>query len=417
MSGYHARLSPSGASQYTVCSAAPIAQEGLPERSGDITRSGTAGHQVFKEILDSHGSALNYVGRVLHFGYHSDSDSHFESWTQNLADAVDWLHEVEITEQLAEHVDAAADFVRELHARVGGTIYTEIDVPIEQLTGETGATGRADVIIIAQGVVYVIDLKLGFVKVHASTAVSPGVRTPNLQLAKYALGAMAKYPARYTHAVLMVVQPTRHHISEHTISVEDLAVTAEFIRRAAAETRDNPTYRPEFVSCHYCRASGRCEPQYQRVMEIVSMPTSIGERYKHVSFVRDWADATEDLTKEALLRGEIVQSDDGVAYKVVEGRGGHRYFTAPEKVEHELQFYLQEDQLYKPRKMQSVAQIEKIAKRKKDCPIPPEVWEDLKQTIAKPPGSPTVVPADDPRQSIVNSADGFDEDYDLFGEM
>ena len=88
--------------------------------------------------------------------------------------------------------------------------------------------GTADAIILAEDQITIVDLKYGLgVKVYAEN---------NEQLMLYALGAVQKYSeGRSIKSVRMIiVQPRLSHISDWTISIDDLNHFADEVRKTAS---------------------------------------------------------------------------------------------------------------------------------------------------------------------------------------
>jgi hypothetical protein len=154
--GHHARLSPSGAYRWTECTASPGASDGLPNDGTEAARVGTVCHQIQEEcLLDPSRDLMSYLGRVMVFWIHPESDSNGENWRDEIAPngepidpCLEFAHEVEVTEEMLDAVASALAFITEQVELLGGHLLVEQRVPIGQFTGEEGATGSADVIIL-----------------------------------------------------------------------------------------------------------------------------------------------------------------------------------------------------------------------------------------------------------------------------
>lgn len=289
--GYHAILGPSGAARWTDCTESPRQSAGIRSPSSAASRPGTACHQAGAECLEDGFDPIVYRGRVMGFPREGD-----EGWLDELPR--DALDNIEFTHTISQaDVDAIryyVDYVRDLHARMGGTLIVEQDVPIDHITGETytvvdpvtgeeivkPATGRSDAIILAPPLAIVCDAKFGKKKVRAYDVIgyadidpltgveNPEVRRINLQLGMYALGTLRKHAAgldiRYVRAA--IVQPLLDSVSEYTTTVEELHQLSTWLSARAEETRSNPKFSPTFENCLFCPAKGVCPARTEVLM-------------------------------------------------------------------------------------------------------------------------------------------------------
>lgn len=148
MSLRHARLSPSSASRWVSCTASPAASDGVAKTGNDASRQGTVCHQVQEEcLLDPSRDLMAYVGREYWFG--TDGAGQVEAWAEHWPHTdVSPEHSVEVTEEMVEAVVAALAYINQQIELFGGELLVEQRVPIGQFTGEDGAHGSADVILL-----------------------------------------------------------------------------------------------------------------------------------------------------------------------------------------------------------------------------------------------------------------------------
>ena len=149
----HARKGPSGADTWAVCYGAPALCDGKPNNSSVYARWGTCAHEVAGLILQAAAEANKaspnlwivenaeaFVGRVFQIEG----------------------HDVEFDMEMADCVN---DYVAEVESywEPGDIMLVEQAVPIDHITGEEGATGTSDCIIIkpAKREIVGIDLKGG----------------------------------------------------------------------------------------------------------------------------------------------------------------------------------------------------------------------------------------------------------------
>jgi hypothetical protein len=333
-------------------------------------------------------------------------------------------------------------YVRERVALTGGTLYVEQSVPIDHITGETDATGSADVGIVYGNTVEICDLKLGRTPVDAYEVVRPAhedfitgkpvpeVVEPNEQIAMYASGFMRKLELLYDFkdVILTISQPPLGRVSQWSGTVDEMNVVIDRLRQRSMECDTNPVFRPSVSNCHFCRASGNCAAQTEMVVTAaldgfgdaeptVRTPADIdlGEAYRLVPLVSTWLKAVGERVYEALQAGKRVARADGVAYKLVEGKKGARTWADPAEAEAALKkMRLKREQMY-TESLISPTTAEKLAKApkgKKGEPTPPPVlgptqWNRLQALITQDTSKPTVVLETDPRPPIATALDGF----------
>lgn len=459
MGSYHAILSPSSADRWTTCTASVGAQEGIPNESSEASRDGTMCHQMSEEILRDDTHAQDYLGKVMVFWRHDESDSAGEDWRDTCSDRM--LQECEIRAEITvtqEHIDAVVtgtEFIKQLHTLHGGELMAEQRVPIGHFTGEQDAEGTTDVLILTEKRALIGDFKYGRNKVYAYDVLEaehtdfitkihvPEKVRANLQMASYALGAIEKYGLFYdwTHVTMVIVQPFIGHVSEYTCTIEELMEVRDFLAVKAEETRTNPQFVPTVSGCHFCRKSGDCAAQTEAVAALAldgftdlehATPARqpdymLGNLYALLPMVSDWCEAISKRTRDALSAGLPVIRDDGLSYKLVEGKMGGRAWVDEEKAEATMHSMRLGNDLIYERKLLSPAKIEKFAKAKKpkkgEQPIPPAIgptkWERLKKLIKQERGQPVIAIETDPRPAV-SSTDGFDDvgtDADLNSDL
>jgi hypothetical protein len=383
----HAKLSPSGAHRWMACPGSVALEAAFPDQSSSYAAEGTLAHMLASEHLDGSGPHPSQrIGEV---------------------------HEVDgytftVDAAMADYVDNYCRLVREYAD--GGLLLVEQRVPIEHVTGETGATGTSDAIVVhtAKRTLYVVDLKYGMgVKVDAGD---------NPQLMMYALGAMEQCDqlGEFDQVCMVIHQPRLNHVSEHWIYVGDLWAFKRRAAEAAELTRqpDAPLV-PGEKQCRFCKAKATCPALRAEVTEVVSGSATLdeflvpdvttGDNYlsvamSKVGLVEDWCKAVRAEVERRLLAGQTV---DG--FKLVEGRKGNRKWSSDAEVEALFKsFRLRQDEMYD----YSLISPTKAEKLLKDTP---KRWEKAEALISRAEGKPSVAPATDKRSSLTvqSVADDF----------
>lgn len=407
MSETHARLSPSGASRWMVCAGAPVLEADYPDESSAYADEGTAAHTLAAMCLKSIGiDADDFLGEYIRVGE----------------------RKFEVTRDMARYVNLYVHYVRGLAK--DKLLYIEQPVPIGHLTGEDGASGTADAIIVdvANRHITVVDLKYGMgVKVEAEN---------NKQAQVYALGAIEELSlvADFDTATLVIHQPriaeepSEWHTSMRTLErfAEEVAAAADTVR--AATIRRDPGsdawaeayLRPGEDQCRFCRAKASCPGLRAEVALAIGatsapaiaedfaalVPDAIDETtgdnwlpvaMSKVGLIEDWCAAVRAETERRLLSGQPV---DG--WKLVRGRQGPRSWTDPQAAEEVLKsFRFKMDEIF-DRKLISPTSAEKLLKQT------PRRWEKVSILVSRSAGKLSVAPIDDPRpqeQLVATAAD------------
>lgn len=397
-------------------------------------------------LVDPTIDPQSYIGRKLVFWVHPESDTSGEDWS-DLGDTRFWI-EVEpvaehtVDQELIDLCMVHVEYVRERVALTGATMYVENSVPIDHITGEVGATGSADVILVHGNTIEVIDLKLGRNPVSAYEVVVPAHNDiitgehvpeqvdPNEQLAMYASGSMRLINIDAENVILTISQPPLKSVSQWSGTVAQLQDTIDRLSHRAIECDLNPTFRPSASNCHFCRASGNCAAQTEAVIgqalvgfddvgPVAPAPVHeriLGDLFAALPMVQDWCSAVMDRTRAALTAGETVVRSDGLSYKLVKGKAGARKWTDEGKVVQAIAengipvWPMYESKLVSPTTAEKRAAPKKAKKGEQLLPpaISPDHWAKLQELIIQAEGQPTIVLETDPRPALSITA-GFDD--------
>lgn len=403
----HAKLSPSGAHRWMRCPGSVVLEAPYPDSGSSYAREGTAAHELAALVLESPpATAQDYVGKRIEF----EDDGETVHWP--------------ITQDMADYVDDYVKLVRE--RAEGKTLFVECRLPIGHITGEEGATGTSDVVIVdhANHTIEVIDLKYGMgVRVDAEE---------NEQTQLYALGALEEYGilGDFAYVAMVIHQPRLNHVSEWVITVDQLLDFAKGASFAAgqcdlARSIEGDEALAAFLSpgekqCRFCKAKASCPALRAEVAEVVggsaaatldefadftpeTVDMQTGDNYlpiamAKVGLVEDWCKAVRAEVERRLLAGQKV---DG--YKLVEGKRGPRKWSDAEAVETLFKsFRLRQDEMY-DFSLISPTKAEKLFKQN------PKRWAKVSECITQSTGKPSVAPATDKRSALTvqSVADDF----------
>jgi hypothetical protein len=418
----HAQLSPSSASRWMPCPGSVALSQDVPNTSSDFADEGTAAHELGAKCLLDGSSTHDCLEVVIPV-----------NGKEFVVDA-----------DMADYVGGYVQRVRDLVESLGGELLVEQRLDISAITGEEGASGTSDAVILLDEEIIIVDLKYGQgVQVYAEK---------NEQLRIYALAALQAYDICGTAKRVRVVidQPRKRHYSEEVISVADLlrfgeevAVAAKRVEAAIAYFGEWGEIHDKYLTpgekqCQFCPAKrhpkfGVCPKLRDEVIdtvfaqeaatvaefEAISTGSTLDEmkelsaagKYEmagdwlglsmdKVDLVEQWCKAVRAEAESRLFAGQDVRG-----YKLVEGRRGSRAWANPDEAEAMLKtMRLKTEQMY-DFKLISPTTAEKLSKA---GDIGPRQWPKLKEMIHQPDGKPSVAPVSDKRQALVIQATADD---------
>lgn len=423
----HALLSPSSAYTWIECAASTAAQIGQPDESSEYADEGTAAHELAKWCLEHCDDAEQYIGTVIPVGTVTRRD-------EDGVVHIEPRRTFEVDEEMAAYVQLYVDGVRERVealelAGAEVTLLVEQRLSIEHITGEAGAKGTSDCVIIAvwpdgRAEIEVRDLKYGRgVAVQAER---------NYQAMIYADAAHEEHSALFDFERINIVihQPrVNEKPSEWEISPADLAAWINGTARPAAERAllyvdsvelaplSPSDFNPGEKQCKFCKAKAVCPAlaahveqtigeDFDTVADALARGTDAGaadpkhvelldnERlgliYMSLDLIDSWMKAVRGRIEHELLQARAVP---GV--KLVAGRRGARQWNEPEAAEALLKsMRLKQDQMYNF-KLISPTQADKLLSKES-----PRRWKKVEALIVQRDGRPSVAPDSDPRPAL-----------------
>lgn len=383
----HALLGPSSAHRWMACPPSARLEEGVEERGSEYAQEGTLAHRLGELRL-----------RAIYEG---------ADVTAELAEArADSMYNA----SMEEHIDDYVTFVGERMAEAK-TRCADPRLFIEQRL-ELGAYipesfGTSDVVIIADGLADVVDLKYGTgVRVEAEG---------NPQMRIYGLGAYLALGWAYQidNIRMTIFQPRLDHVSAATMSKSDLLAWAETDLKPKAQQAwaGRGEFCPGEAQCRWCKISAVCRARADYQMELAAHdfappptldPGEIADVLARLPALLSWA----DQVKEYALDAAINKGEQFPGFKVVEGRSNRKYDD-----EAAISAALQgagfaEDAIYKPRELLGITAMEKLVGKKKFAAL-------AGAYITKPEGAPVLVPETDKRPALntaAKAAEDFKED-------
>ena len=319
----HALLAPSAAHRWLECPASVPFSLQFPDGETSVyAEEGTLAHAAAECILRDDKAGLDSVKRKI------------------LAGGFD--------PEIPEKVRKYTDYVTALRDSVHGELFVEQRLALTAITGEEGAKGTSDAVILAPGELYVVDLKYG----QGDKIDAP----ENPQLLIYAAAAYQAFSfADIERVTVAIVQPRLDHVSEWTLDLSDLLARADDVRKKAAAvlamkdaSPEAWEYHPGLKTCKYCKARSSCRALAAaclsaagvEILEKSKTPrlvaAEIGKILEALPMIEKWGDTMRETAIAELTAGRDVPG-----WKLVAGRAGPRKWADEKASEYSIASYTQ----------------------------------------------------------------------------
>lgn len=389
-------------SRILKCPGSAVISRDLPRKCSPDAALGTLAHMIAEKCLSSDKwlSPSDYLAET------HEIDGHLVTVDEEMVEAV------------AHYIDAVEQY------GTLGTLMVEVAVPIELTTGEEGAHGTADAIVIAGDELIVIDLKYG-----KGVEVYPD---HNPQLMMYALGALeVVYLLGNTinKVRLVIHQPrVRKEPIEWVCSIDDLRAFQEEVSNKALGiwrmTTDDELleFNPSLEACRFCPAKP-CAAMTKHAFEVTAAdfdnldkpvtlpeltdPDHLTYLAAKVDFVEKWFESWCEMVRGKVM-AELLAGREVPGYKLVEGKRGNRKWSDPKEVETMLKkMRLKIEQMYEL-SLISPTKAEKLFAEN------PRRWSKLQNYVTQSAGKLSIAPVNDKRPAIQPSE--CVSDFEIIGE-
>ena len=379
MAGKHAILSPSAAHRWMNCTAAPLLEKDVQDVSSTFAEEGTLAHAYCAKKLKE------FLGLEV------------KEENQEIADLYDQYHSGEMDEYTDTYKTIVLEKFNAARKKTkDAQLLVEVKLDFSHYIPE--AFGTSDAVIIADGVMEVIDFKYGKgVKVSA-------VENPQMMI--YALGAWDLFNFEYniSKVRMTIVQPRIDNLSEFEISASDLINWAvDELQPKAKEAYAGGTQKAG-AWCQFCKVKASCKAlattcinaqQAHTAPRLISKEDMERNILPLLSTFKTWLTGVEEYSLQQALDGVQYQG-----FKIVAGRSV-RKITDPSAVMELLgkEGFTKESYL-KPTELRSITDLEKLIGKKRFGTL-------CADYINKPQGKPTLVPETDKRPAFNQAADDF----------
>ena len=379
MAGKHALLSPSAAHRWMNCTAAPLLEKDVEDKGSTFAEEGTLAHaycaKKLKEFLGLSVDEEKAEIAQLNEQYHSGEMDEYTDTYKTI---------------VLEKFNAARAKTRDAQLLV------EVKLDFSHYVPD--AFGTSDAIIIADGVMEVIDFKYGKgVKVSA-------VENPQMMI--YALGAWDLFNFEYDirKVRMTIVQPRIDNLSEFELDAADLINWAvDELQPKANEAYAGGKQKPGNW-CQFCKVKANCKALSSMCIEAQQAnpdPRKISKEVMErtilpfLSTFKTWLTGVEEYSLEQALSGVQYQG-----FKIVGGRSIRKITNPAAVMELLAKEGFAKEAYIKPTELRSITDLEKLIGKKRFGAICAEY-------INKPQGKPTLVPESDKRPAFNQAADDF----------
>ena len=384
----HAKLSASGSEKWMTCTPSANLEAQFPDEGSEFAREGTFAHAVFEQEM------LTYLGRP----------------TEPLPKELMHFDSPELRDYVAEAVNYAIRRIEEIKLDCKDPVIM-VERKLDFSTWVPEGFGTGDLVIVADGIVEVMDLKYG-----KGIYVDP---LSNSQLRLYGLGAYNELCHLYDifHVRMTVLQPRLHNFGSEEIHIDELLgwATQDVMPLAALawEGKGEFVAGDHCTSC-FCKARYTCPARAAQAIAVAQaefgpiedakppLPASlsmdrIAELLPKADMVIDWFnDLKSYALEQATKHGNTVPG-----FKLVEGRSNRKYSDQDAVAAKLVKSGIPEATIY-DRSLLGITAMEKAIGKK-------QFAELLDGLIVKPEGKATLVPESDKRPALASAASAAED--------
>ena len=377
MAKKHALLGASSSARWLVCTPSARLEAMFPDEQSPYAAEGTVAHDLAESILRH-----KLEGKK----------------APKLDD-----YSTEMVEAVNRYVDICEEKVNEARAR-SSDAEAMIEARLDFSRWVPEGFGTGDMVIVADGILEVIDLKYG--KGVPVSAVE------NTQMRLYALGAYDANEFLYDVKLvrMTIVQPRLDSVSTDEMALEELLDWGEDIKPIAQRAFRGEGDCTPCDYCNFCKARHTCRALADTCLTAfykdggklnqLLTDSEVSDILAMKDLITKWIKGVYDFAYEKALSGE----KQWPGYKLVEGTS-RRTITDPKAAAQTLldNGYKEKD-IFKPRELEGITNLQKVLGKQ-------GVAKYLEAYIDKPEGKPTLVPESDKRPAI-NTVETMMNEFD-----
>lgn len=377
----HARLNASSSHRWMMCPPSVKLSEQFPDKTSVYAEEGTFLHELSELKLHQYLKDMDSADIEIQYADHRDNEFYSDE-AESVTD---------------EYVSFCIETIEAVRASCPDPLIM-VEHRLDYSEYVPDGYGTGDLVIVADGIIEVIDFKGGRgVRVDANR---------NSQLMLYGLGALLEFDPLYDikSVRMTIVQPRLSNTSSFEIASDELLDWAEKSVRPKALQAANG--EGEFCAgehCRFCKARYTCRTRSEYHMQLARRnfkePDLLSD--DEVAEILPVADSLNNWVQD-LLAYATQQALDGKSwpgYKLVAGRSNRKYSSEAEVIKAATDAGYTD--IYKT-SLLGVGDLEKRMGRKAFRDI-------LGKYVIKPTGAPTLVPESDPRKPYTDAASAFND--------
>lgn len=388
----HALLSASGAKRWLECPPSAVLEAQFPSKDTRYTREGSLAHSLAELQLRKWSEPLKP-----------------SAYKKALAEIqADELYSADMLAHVGTYVEYVKGVFQEAKDRCSDAILL-LEQRLDYSDWVPEGFGTGDVVIIADGMLHVIDLKYG-----QGVAVD-ALENPQTRL--YGAGAYAAFGMLYDfEAVQMTIfQPRLAALSSEILPLADLLDWLdETVRPRAALAAEGLGEFKLGDHCNWCRAKAICKARVgvalavadfaERPVELLS-PEEVADILPKLALYDKWSKQLKDYALAAAI-------NEGLrfpGYKLVAGRSSRVISDAMALAARLEAAGIAHDKIFEPESVLGLGALEKNIGKNEFAALAGEF-------LIKPPGKPALVPQSDNRPELSSLDDAraeFDEDVEI----
>jgi hypothetical protein len=369
----HAKLSASGSAKWMNCTPSMKMEADFPDEQSAFAAEGTFAHAVFEQELN------DFLGRPVD--------------VLNPAD-VEQYDSPALRDYVMDAVRAVIERVKEAYA-----VCKDPKIMVEQQVDfspwVTQGFGTADVIIVTDQTLEVMDLKYG-----KGIAV---MAAENSQMRLYGLGAHNMFGDLYDfkRVRMTILQPRLSNYDSEELATSQLLDWGRDVvkpRAKLAWAGEGELVAGEHCSKGFCRARFQCPARAQLANDLAAQDFALSEprllTLDQIALILTKADAAIDWLNDVKSYA-LKQAEKGVdipGHKLVEGRSNRKYANSDRVVEKLREAGVPDEVIFE-KALRTITALEKDLGKKEFARL-------LGDLITKPSGKPTLVPAGDKRPAL-----------------
>ena len=377
MSKKHALLGASSSARWLVCTPSARLEAMFPDEQSPYAAEGTVAHDLAEAIL-RHKLEGKKAPKL-------------------------YAYSTEMAEAVNRYVDICEEKVNEARAR-SSDAEAMIEARLDFSRWVPDGFGTGDMVIVADGILEVIDLKYG--KGVPVSAVE------NTQMRLYALGAydVNEYLYDIKTVRMTIVQPRLDSVSTDEMALEELLDWGEDIKPIAQRAWKGIGECTPCDYCNFCKARHACRALADTCLTTfyknggkrnqLLTDSEVSDILVMKDLITKWIKGVYDFAYEKALSGE----KQWPGFKLVEGTSRRTITDPGAAAKTLLDNGYKEEQIFKPRELEGITNLQKVLGKK-------GVDEYLEAYIDKPEGKPVLVPASDKRTAI-NTAETMANEFD-----